>query len=244
MTAQVLTDVRLFAGGADLTTASNKVELAAEVEEKDATTYGLNGWKAVRGGLASSSVQSEGFWEAGDPGLIDNAAWAQLGAIGPWTVCPNAATVGSLAYFTQALRGDYNLGGTVGDLAPWSSKASGNGTTTRGQIAHPPGQARTATGVGAALQLGALAAGHRLYAALHILSVSGITPSITVRVESDDNGAFTTPTTRATFAAATAAGGQALATDGTAITDDWWRIAWTITGTTPSFTLVAALGAV
>ena len=75
-----------------------------------------------------------------------------------------------------------------------------------------------------------------------MLSVAGTTPSITARVESAPAEAFAAPTTRLTFDAATAAGGQALRTDGTAITDTWWRVAWTITGTTPSFLLAAALG--
>ncbi len=242
MTKQVLLDVRLFAVGADLTGASNKAELTAEVEEKDVTNYGSGGWKEVLGGIASSAIQAEGQWEAGDPGLVDDASWSQLGGTGPWTICPTVATVGALAYTTLALRADYAQGGSVGDVAPWSGKASGSWPVARGQIAHPPGQARTATGSGTALQLGAVPARKRLYAALHVLSATGITPSITARIESDDNAGFTTPTTRLTFGAATAAGGQILRTDGTAITDDWWRIAWTITGTTPSFTLVAALG--
>ncbi|MCX4752893.1 hypothetical protein [Kitasatospora purpeofusca] len=241
MTSQVLTDVRLFVVGADLTSTSNKVELTSEAEEKDRTTYGSGGWKQVQGGLRTSKVTAEGLWEAGDPGLVDDATWAQLGGTGPWTVCPHLATVGSLAYLTQALRTDYTLGGAVGDLAPWSGNASGTGVTARGQIAHPPGTARTSNGAGTALQLGAVPDGRSLYAALHVLSAAGTTPSLTVRIESDDNADFTTATTRATFNAATGLGGQALASAGP-VTDDWWRVAWTVSGTTPSFTFVAALG--
>ncbi|WP_030267943.1 hypothetical protein [Streptomyces sp. NRRL B-24484] len=243
MTAIILTNVRLFTAGADLTGSSNKVELQSEVEEKDGTTFGSGGWKAPKGGLASSSIQGEGLWEAGDPGLIDDVAWATLGGVGPWTVCPDTAALGSLAYFTQMLRCDYSLLGEVGELAPWSSKGSGAWPLARGQIAHPPGTARSSSGTGTAQQLGALTAGRRLYANLHVLSVAGTAaPTITARVESDDNAGFTSATTRLTFNAATAQGGQALRTDGSAITDDWWRIAWSITGTGPSFTFAAALG--
>lgn len=239
MSSLILTNVRLFTVGLDLTSTSNKCELAVEAEEKDATTYNSGGWKEVKGGLASGEFQSEGFWEAGDSTKVDNATWSQLGGVGPWTMCPDAATVGSLAYLTQALRCDYTLLGQVGDLAPWQSKGKSAWPVARGQIAHPPGTARTSSGSGTALQLGAVTTGRRLYAALHVLSASG---TITARVESDDNGAFSSATTRATFTAATAIGGEAIRTDGTAITDDWWRIAWTISGGTPSFTFVAALG--
>lgn len=243
MSKTILLDVRMFAGGADLSGDTAKAELSAEVEEKDATNYRSQGWKEVLGGLASSSISAEGQWEAGDPGLVDDAAWALLGGRAPWTVCPGEATVGALAYFTHALQSSYQLGGSVGDVAPWTAKASGSWPVVRGQIAHPPGTARTATGTGASMQLGAVPAGKRLYAAVHVLSVAGTaTPTITARVESDDNNTFTSATTRLTFAAANAAGGQILRTDGTAVTDDWWRIAWTVAGTTPSFLFAAALG--
>lgn len=243
MSKTVLTNVRCFAAGVDLTSHSNKIELSSEVEAKDATNYGSQGWNEVVGGIASAEISGEGQWEAGDATLVDDGAWAGLGGIGPWSISANsAAAVGDLAYFTQALRADYKLLGEVGEVAPWTSMAKSAWPLVRGQFAHPPGTARTATGTGTGLNLGAVAANKRLYASLHVLSVAGTTPSITARVESDDNSGFTSATTRLTFAAANAVGGQILRTDGTAITDTWWRVAWTISGTTPSFLFAAALG--
>lgn len=238
----VLTGVRAFAVGADLTSNSNKVEITADVEDKDVTNYGSAGWKEVLGGLAASQISAEGQWEALDPSKVDDASWSQLGGIGPWTVGPVGAAVGDLAYFTNALQSSYQLGGQVGDVAPWTGKATGSWPMVRGQIAHPPGTARTSTGVGTGVNLGAVAAGRRLYASLHVLSVAGTTPSITARVESDDAIGFPSATTQLTFTAATAVGGQILRTTGTAITDNWFRVAWTISGTTPSFLFAAALG--
>jgi hypothetical protein len=126
MTKMVLLDVRLFAGGADLSGNSNKAEITAEFEDKDATNYRSGGWKEVLAGLASSTINAEGQWEAGDPGKVDDASWAQLGGIAPWTVCPTDSTVGTLAYFTNALRSSYKLGDQVGEIAPWTGKASGS----------------------------------------------------------------------------------------------------------------------
>ncbi|MFF6825051.1 hypothetical protein [Streptomyces longwoodensis] len=243
MSKTILTNVRTFAVGADLTGVSNKIELSAEVEDKDSTNYASQGWKEVLGGLASAQISGEGQWEAGDPTKVDDASWAQLGGVGPWSISANnAANVGDLAYFTSALRSQYKVFDAVGEVAPWSGTAKSSWPLVRGQFAHPPGTARTANGTGTALQVGAVPAGRRMYAALHVLSASGTTPSLTARVESAPDNTFAAPTTRLTFAAASAAGGQTLRTDGTAITDSWWRIAWTITGTTPSFLLVAALG--
>ncbi|MGW0914653.1 hypothetical protein ACWD1Z_23290 [Streptomyces sp. NPDC002784] len=243
MPKTILTNVRTFAVGVDLTSNSNKVEVSSEVEDKDGTNYGSQGWKEVLGGLGSAEIAAEGQWEAGDPTKVDDASWSQLGGVGPWSISANnGAAVGDLAYFTSALRSDYKLGEAVGEVAPWTGTAKSSWPLVRGQFAHPPGIARTATGTGSGLNLGAVAAGKRLYAALHVLSAAGTTPSLTARVESSVDNTFGTPTTRLTFTAATAVGGQILRTAGTAITDPWWRVAWTISGTTPSFLFVAALG--
>jgi hypothetical protein len=239
----VLTNVRCFAVGLDLTSVSNKVELSSEVEVKPSTNYGSGGYTEVVGGLASAEISGEGQWEAGDETKVDDASWAQFGGVGPWSISANnAAAVGGLAYFTKAMRADYKLGEAVGEVAPWTSTAKSAWPLVRGQFAHAPGTARTTTGTGTGLELGAVTAGRRVYAALHVLSVAGTTPSITARVESSEDDTFAAPTTRATFTAASEAGGEILRTDGTAITDTWWRVAWTISGTTPSFLFAAALG--
>lgn len=243
MSKTVLTNVRLFAVGVDLTANSNKVELSSEVEAKESTNYASQGYKEVMGGIASAEISGEGQWEALDPTKVDDATWSQLGGVGPWSVSANnGAAVSDLAYFTSALRSDYKLGDAVGEVAPWTSTAKSSWPLVRGQFAHPPGTARTATGSGTGLNVGAVAVNKRMYAALHVLSVAGTTPSITARVESSVDNTFGAPTTRLTFTAATAVGGQILRTAGTAITDPWWRIAWTISGTTPSFLFAAALG--
>jgi hypothetical protein len=244
MSKTVLTNVRCFAVGVDLTSNSNKIELTSEVESKDGTNYGSGGWKEVMGGVASAELSGEGQWEALDSTKVDDASWAQLGGTGPWSVSANnAAAVGDLAYFMQAMRSDYKLFDAVGEIAPWTGTAKSSWPLVRGQFAHPPGTARTASGTGTGLNIGAVAANKRMYAALHVLSVAGTaTPTITARVESSVDNTFASPTTRLTFTAATAVGGQILRTAGTAITDPWWRVAWTISGTTPSFLFAAALG--
>ena len=237
----VLTNVRLFTGAADLTGVSNKLEISAEVEDKETTNFGSGGWKEFRGGIAATEISAEGQWEAGDPSLVDNERWTSLGGLGPWTAGPDGAAVGNLAYFTNALSGKYVLGGEVGDVAPWTGEAKSSWPLVRGQIAHPPGTARTATGTGTGAELGAVATGKQLYAALHVLSVAGTAPSITVEIESDDASGFPSAVSRISFDAATAAGGQIKRVAGP-LTDTWFRPKWTISGTGPSFLFVAAIG--
>lgn len=239
----VLLDARLFVGGADLSGSSNQIEVEASVEDKETTNYRSNGAKERLGGLFEAELSGSGQWEAGDASMVDDNQWATLvsRALAPWTMCPTDAVAGAVAYLTAALQSEYNFLGEVGDVAPWEGSAKSSWPMPRGQVAHPPGTARTATGTGTAVQLGAVPAGKHLYAALHVLSATGTTPSLTASVESDNAVGFPSPVTVATFAAATARGGQILRAAGP-ITDDWFRFAWTISGTTPSFLFAAALG--
>jgi hypothetical protein len=238
-----LQNVRLFVSGADLTTVNNKVELNAEVEDQESTAFVPSGpaWTEVLAGLRSTEANGEGQWEAGDPTKVDDVAFSTLGALVPWTACPAGANVGDLGWLTAMRRTSYSLGDAVGEVAPWSIEGKGNWPLVRGLIAHPPGTARTTTGTGTITQLGAVAAGQNLYASLHVLSVAGTTPAITVTIQSATAVGFASPTTRLTFTSANAVGGEVLRVAGP-ITDQYYRASWSITGTTPSFLFVSSFG--
>lgn len=242
MSKTVLTDCRLFIGGFDASGWSNKIEIKRNVEAKETTNFRSGGAKERIGGLGSSELDVEGFWEAGDPSMPDDSLDAQMGLVGPWTVCPGDATVGALAYQVSALTADYTMLGQVGDVAPFKASAQSAWPRARGVILNAPGTARTATGTGTSVQNVAVPAGQYLYASLHVLSVAGTaTPTITVRVESDDATGFASAVTQLTFAPMTAAGSQTLRVAGP-ITDSWYRVGYTITGTAPSFQFVVAMG--
>ena len=61
--------------------------------------------------------------------------------------------------------------------------------------------------------------------------------SLVVLVESDDAMGFGSPTTRATFTTlTTAAGSESVTiTFPTGVADTWWRVSWTIVGTSYTF---------
>lgn len=241
LTPQVLTDCRIYVEGADLTGFGNKVELSATAADIDRTVFGDQGWTGRVAGVWDSSISLDGLWQAGDLSMPDDMWWQQLGQGTPVTVVPTSGAVGSLAYLTKALPGSYKAGGQHGKLLEWSASLKGSSPLVRGQVMHPQGAARTSSGVGTAYQLGALAAAQRLWVNLHVMSVAGTTPSITVRVESSVDNTWSAPTTRFTFAADTVLDGQAGSVLG-AVTDTWWRAAWSITGTTPSILFAVAAG--
>lgn len=243
MSKLVLVNCRTFAGATDLTGVTNKVEVDPKVEAVKVTNFASGGWEEFLGGLAETEIVASGFWESGaDASFVDPAMFADLGAVGPWSMAPDGAADGALAWLTNALEAKYNpIQGGIGDAAGFEANAKGSTKLARGVVAHPPGTARTASGTGSSFQIGALSASQSLYVNLHVLSVSGTTPSLTVRIESDDATGFPSATTVGTFAAATAIGGQHMRIAG-ATTDDWFRAAWTISGTAPSFLFVVTLG--
>jgi hypothetical protein len=248
MAIGVLTNTRIFTGGTDLTARANKVEIAGDTEEKDATTFAdvaADGsvWKALRGGLQSAKVNVSGFWESDGVGAVDDVEWANLGGYSVWTIFPVQANApGDPCYFGNMDNASYKAFGQVGDIAPYEATASTYSPLARGKLLNPPGTARTATGTGTAIDFGqAWPAGFSIWASLHVLSVSGTTPSATFRVETAPTLGFASPTTRLTFAAATARGAQAVSSSAT-ITDQFARVGYTISGTTPSFLAVVTVG--
>lgn len=243
MGKMILENVRLFVAGADLTTVNNKIEVNVEADEQDATAFTPSGpaWTEVLAGLRSTEASAEGQWEAGDPSKVDDALFAALGTVTPWTVCPVGANAGDLAWLTGMLRTGYELGGAPGDIAPWSSDGKGTWPLVRGAVAHPPGTPRTTAGTGTITQLGAVGAAQNLYAALHVLSVAGTTPAITVTIQSAAAAGFASPTTRLTFTSANAVSGQILRAAGP-ITDQYFRASWAISGTSPSVLFATSFG--
>lgn len=238
----VLLDCRLYLAGADLTGYSNKAELSAKAADLDRTTFGDSGWKTRTGGVFDGTAALDGFWQAGDAGQPDDVWWTNLGvATVPLTGVPTGGAVGDLAYLTRGLDSEYKPGAKHGELLAWSAKLDTNWPIVRGQVLHPQGTTRSSSGSGTARQLGAVDSSHALYVCLHVTSVSGGTPSLTVVVESDNAVGFPSATTQGTFSAANAIGGQTMRIAGP-ITDDWWRVSWTISGSTPSFLFAVSAG--
>lgn len=246
ITPQVLTDVRIYLAGADLTGYSNKVDFAEEYEALDKTTFASGGAHERTAGLADVTATLEGLFQAGDTSMPDDALWGELsGYQTALTVVPTSGASGSLAYLSRMMVKSYKPGGDVGKLLMWTADLVGNWPQARGKILHPQGTARTSSGSGTGYQLGALSASQALYVCLHVFSVTADSgsPTLAVTVESDDNSGFTSAVTQATFTTATARGGQTTKISG-AVTDSWWRVSWTVGGgaTNPSFLFAVSAG--
>ena len=242
MANQIIKDARLWIGGYNLSGDVNRLAMDLSAELLDNTTL-EDSARPRLSGLLVSAVQCDGFWDAGagEPDDVVDGYFALADV--PVSVCPiAAAAAGSRAFTFRAAIGDYQRGASVGDMFKFTAGAEGSGGVplVRGLVLN--NAAQTATGAGTAYQLGALSAAQSLYASLHVLAVSGtVTPTLTCKIQSDDNEAMTSATDRITFAAATAIGYEWASVAG-AVTDDWWRAYFTISGTDPSFLFALVAG--
>lgn len=241
----VLLDARVFMAGADLSGNGNKIELSEEAETKAVTNWRSGGAREVKAGIRGCDIMGEGQWEAGDLGKPDDALFAAKRTLDPWSLAPRSDSdlaAGGLMYLVKALKTKMTVWGDLGEVSGWAGEARSAWPLVRGACAHPSGVPRTASGNGTAVQLGAVTADRYLYANAHFLSFAGTsTPTITVKIQSDDNSGFTTPTDRLTFIGATAISGQASRVKGP-FTDTYWRAVWTVTGSTPSFLFLVSMG--
>lgn len=86
--------------------------------------------------------------------------------------------------------------------------------------------ARTTSYTGSAIALTGPAAGRSLYGILHVTATTGT--NLVVKIQSDDNAGFTSPTDRITFATMSATGWQQSSVAGSLITETHWRVTATV----------------
>lgn len=85
-------------------------------------------------------------------------------------------------------------------------------------------------------------AGKYLYAAMHVVAVSGTDPTLDMIIRSDEAVEMESPSTRFTFAQKTAIGSQWMTPISADIIDTYFQASWTIGGTNnPTFTIAVVL---
>ena len=239
MPTLILKDCKLYLGGHDLSGDMNNMGIDYGAELQDDTTMG-DDTRSNKSGLKTVGAAHEGFWQADDV-LVSDTLWERFAIENEvMTVAPETGAVAETAYSFHSVLAEYSPGGSVGDMLAFTVNASGTGTLYKGTIVEA--SEKLITGSGTARELGAVAAGQKVYASLHVLAVSGTNPTLDVVIQSDDAELFGDSTARITFAQMNAIGGQLLAADG-AVTDEWWRAVWTVGGTDdPAFTILVVVG--
>lgn len=246
MAALALLDAEILAGPLRIGARGNMVKFDLDSAKLDTTVFTSGGWEESIQGLKKAEIETSGLFDAAptETGALgpDAQLWSELGGTQlPVTISPTGADL-SVAYIIPTRRGSISLFGKVGDVAPYASSMWGDGPSARGQLIHPATVLRTTGGTGSTSILGTLATGRSLLVAIHVLTVSGTTPALTITVQRDDNAGFTTPTTVATLGPVSAPTAQLTTVAGPITPDDRYRVTWTLTGTTPTARFAVAVG--
>lgn len=238
MAKKVLTNTLILFGGQSLQGSMNQVAVEFSADEVEDSTF-VNDTHTFLGGLFSSVIGGAGFFDAAEP---DATLFQSIGLDGVPLSVAESPIEGTIAYFMNAMLGEYSPHqGNIGEMLAFNLGAGARDKLVRGRLFD--NTTETISGNGANIQLGAVAAGQGVYSALHVIAASGTTPTLDVIVQSDDAGAFTTPITRLTHPQQIGVGSSFVKALG-AVTDDFWRLSWTIGGTSPSFSFMGLVGIV
>lgn len=234
MAAVVVKNFRAYL--ADLQISASMAALAIEMtaDAVDKTSI-QDTARTFIGGLPTGRISASGFV---DLGVSESSLFGAVGVSGrPLTVLPGPMAQAELCYFMEALQASFQPGAQIGELYKFTLDGSANGPIIRGFITADQSTGSSSTGAG--IQLGAVSASQRLYAALHVLSNSG-GGTLDVQIESDDNALFSSSNSRLAFTQRSAVGSEFKSVAG-AITDDYFRASFTIAGG-GTWTFIVAIG--
>lgn len=238
-----LNDAVVYIGEQDMSGISNQLALTADITQNDATVFG-NDTVANRPGLTSAALELNGFWDT----LFDKRNFDKIGGTDELiSIAAEGASLGDVGYIFLANEASYNPGAPIGELFATTINAVSSDTLRRGTVMERG--AFTVTVEGTNRELGNVASGQKLYAALHVIAVAGTNPTLDINIESDTDGVFATPTTRISMTQVTDATGPEgdgpvaeLKSVAGAISDTFFRADFTIGGTdNPSFTILLIL---
>lgn len=237
MTTTVVRDQKVYFDKYDMTGTVNSLAVSYQVDMNDGTVLG-NDTHINKPGLKMVSSSLQGLF---DTTAIDAALFSAIAGTAKPMSYSNTGTGGALAYFYKANASKYTPEGKIGDLLKYSLDTTANGSLIRGTLMENQ-TAFAATAHGTARQIGAVTSAQSMYAALHVLNVSGTLPTMDLVIASNSTNSFAgAETSRITFAQVTDVGSQMLSVTG-AITDTWWCPEFTIGGTLPSFDFVLVMG--
>lgn len=237
MGTMVLKNMPLWLGSYDFANYAHAVAIDHGADPVESTVLTDDTHK-FKGGLRSIGVALESYWDD----TPDAEVFGNVGSVDvPLSIATSELGVeGDPAYIVLPNQADYSWGGAVGDMLSVNLAGQGAAPLVRGTIELNGLKSSSSNSTGR--QLGAVSAAQKVYASLHVTAVAGTNPTLDAIVQSDDGAGFGSPIARLTFSQKTGISSQHMSLVG-AITDDYWRVNYTIGGTdSPSFTFVVVIG--
>lgn len=231
MAVEMFDNATIIANDYDLTGDSNSVKVSVKVDMLERLCYGYTE-KRYQAGLRSVDADFSGYVDFDDsttPKTVDYQMETLLGgAEKPFSIVVDV-TEGSVAHLGQGVLESYSFTIQPQDLGKFDGKLRGSNRTTRGRLFLPLATRSAASGTSATSPLlGATLATQTLFACLHVTEFIGTT--LQVNLKSVAAPAITGGTNRIVFAAKTGTGAE-FKTQAGPITDTYYYVDWTFTGT-------------
>lgn len=242
MAAGVLTDVTLLVNGMDMSPFSGEFTCDEMAQMVPADNFAGQGYSIVLPGLFSAEATIKGHADYAAGAVSSTFNSASKGVQAGVSILP----AGSLSvegtqcsFMSSKLKAMKMLTGPVGSVADFDMAFASDAAEVEGFVSAPLAS-RTTAGLTTTGQqiVGGVPNGKRMYAALHVTAAAGT--NLAVKIQSDDNSGFTTPTDRITFSTVSATGWQFGSVAGPLTGETYWRTVVTIA--TSTFTFATVLG--
>jgi hypothetical protein len=232
--AKLIVNGALALGEYNITANTMGVALEVGASEVEGTAFGDSFVNYLAGSVKTAGLGVQGYTEYSSP---DAGIAASIGVGSTVITLADGRSDGDRAWFMNGLVTKYQpLAAKVGDAAKFDLGVSLSDRLIGGWLQAYGSKAATGNSTG--VQLGALSASQSLYASLHVITAPGST--LDVIVQSDDNSGFSSPTTRITFTQVTSTPISYMGSVAGAVTDDYWRMKWTISG--GPYYIIGAIG--
>ena len=215
----------------------NACNLEWGCEPQDSTCIGHDTRQNVAG-LETAKVDMDGYddYAASAMDVLFNTISGDTSNI--ITMCPQGvATQGNGAYTFKADTFQYNKTATIGEMAKFKIHAENTGTNLVPARVLAGDVSASGNSNSSAYLWQAIAASEVMYASLHVTTAA---TTLVVKIQSDDNAGFSSPTDRITFTTTSAIGAEQKTVAG-AVADTYWRVLWTRAAGTAVFTVVAGI---
>ena len=229
----VLKNVGIWIEGLDVAGVSNSVGINASAATPESTTFKNDGWMDHEGGgIKSSALSLAGFVRLNE---IDMEMFNSLATKGVSTIAPVGVAGGEVAYVVPFVESAFAQSGSIGELLAFTFAAVGDNAPYRAQV-FDVREGIAAAATTARRQLGAIPSGQSLHLWVHVARNAG---TLEIDLFSADAATGGTLTLQAKRSSITDTGLFVLTVDGP-VTDEYWEMVYTPTGTTPDFDLSAA----
>lgn len=249
MSIQVLYQADILLDGVACSTEFSRLKLSLNQAVKEKTAF-QDAARSYVPSIYAASVDGEFYYQTGNLGNLTANKMEGI-TVGPsasgfvptiLTLAPDLG-VGSLAYIWKAASAKNEIGAEHGEINKGEIGFQASYRNVQATRLLRAANAIVGTsGLGTALNLGALTAAQILYAALHVIGTTGGAAGTSFTIISSATSSLTAPTTRVTFAVGTSGFGADWQEAAGAIADTWWAAKWTgYTGTGATVSISAGI---